>query len=109
MPKFRPGLSHFVGFFGINFEDEDLEKVCLPGHNLWYMPCDDNYDLQKMVETYISDPEISDLEKMYLFISFPTGKSKRKTCKQSCIILAECTEDMVNKFKLDKVKRKEGY
>lgn len=40
-----------------------------------------------------------ELDDMYVFISFPTGKTQEKTDKHSCIMLAEATWDMVERYK----------
>lgn len=69
-----------MGFFGIN-SDSSKENLNLPGYNLWYMPCGKDYDLQKMIDDYKSDSDIKNIEDMYLFISFPTGKSKKESKK----------------------------
>ena len=40
------GISHFVAFIGIN------KDIKAPAHNVWYLPCDANYDLEKMIKDY---------------------------------------------------------
>ncbi len=64
----------------------------VPDYNLWYLPCKKyNYDLEEMVKKYKEDSNLSNLDDMYLFISFPTGKTKEKNGKTTCIVLAEGT------------------
>lgn len=110
IPNLKPGVSHFVAFVGIN---DDIQA---PANNLWYFPCSQDSVLEDEVNAY---KKTLDLDKMYLFISFPTGKAgnsgeggaseESKIKKTSCIMLAEATWEMVEKYKETTVKRKEGY